>query len=343
MSERVDTLGILPAVNRIPEQMLDALDRSQDLRGLPDRSEITNVLVLGMGPGGFAGDLLSVTAGPFMPLPIVVVKSYQPPSYVDEQTLVFALSASGDTPEIVQAAAQAAEAGGRVVAVTGGGQLAKMATSWGAPLVEVDPMLYPPRAGLSVLTVAPMIILEQMGLFPGAAQWVRFAVEQVRNRRDTARASATTMARRLAGTVPLIYGGGGLGSVAARHWKNMINTCAKAPAFSAGVPDLLHNEIAGWGQHGDLTRQVFTMVVLRHDLEHPEVMRGFEVMIDLMDEVVSSIYTVEAAGEGPVAQIFDLMYQGSITSLEMAAAVGLDPGPVPAIMAARQVLAGYRR
>ena len=340
MSERVDTLGMWPAVNRLPEQMLDALDRCKELEGLPDRSEIANVLVLGMGPGGFAGDLLAVTAGPFMPLPIVVVKSYQPPSYVDEQTLVFALSASGDTPEIVQAAAQAAGAGGRVVAVTGGGQLAQMAADWSAPLVEVDPMLYPPRAGLSVLTVAPMIILEKMGLFPGASQWVRHAVDQIRGRRDTARAPAAALARHLAGTVPLIYGGGGLGSVAARHWKNMINTSAKAPAFSAGVPDLLHNEIAGWGQHGDLTRQVFSMVVLRHEHEHPEVMRGFDILIDLMDEVVGDVHTVEAAGEGPVAQIFDLMYQGSMTALEMAAAVGLDPGPVPAIMTARQVLAG---
>ena len=340
MSERVDTLGMWPAVNRLPEQMLDALDRCNELEGLPDRSEIANVLVLGMGPGGFAGDLLAVTAGPFMPLPIVVVKSYQPPSYVDEQTLVFALSASGDTPEIVQAAAQAAGAGGRVVAVTGGGQLAQMAADWSAPLVEVDPMLYPPRAGLSVLTVAPMIILEKMGLFPGATQWVRHAVDQIRGRRDTSRAPAAALARHLAGTVPLIYGGGGLGSVAARHWKNMINTSAKAPAFSAGVPDLLHNEIAGWGQHGDLTRQVFSMVVLRHEHEHPEVMRGFDILIDLMDEVVGDVHTVEAAGEGPVAQIFDLMYQGSMTALEMAAAVGLDPGPVPAIVAARQVLAG---
>ncbi len=336
----MDTLGMWPAVNRLPEQMLDALDRCNELEGLPDRSEIANVLVLGMGPGGFAGDLLAVTAGPFMPLPIVVVKSYQPPSYVDEQTLVFALSASGDTPEIVQAAAQAAGAGGRVVAVTGGGQLAQMAADWSAPLVEVDPMLYPPRAGLSVLTVAPMIILEKMGLFPGASQWVRHAVDQIRGRRDTARAPAAALARHLAGTVPLIYGGGGLGSVAARHWKNMINTSAKAPAFSAGVPDLLHNEIAGWGQHGDLTRQVFSMVVLRHEHEHPEVMRGFDILIDLMDEVVGDVHTVEAAGEGPVAQIFDLMYQGSMTALEMAAAVGLDPGPVPAILAARQVLAG---
>ncbi|WP_419919886.1 SIS domain-containing protein [Candidatus Poriferisocius sp.] len=343
MNERVDTLGMWPAINRLPEQMLDAVDRAKDLARLPDRSGIANVLVLGMGPCGFAGDLLAVAAGPFMPLPIVVVKSYQPPSYVDEQTLVFALSASGDTPEILQAATQAAEAGGRVVAVTGGGQLARLATDWGAPLIEVDPMLYPPRAGLGVFTVAPMIVLERMGLFPGATQWVRHAVEQIRRRRDTVGGTALALARGLAGTVSLIYGGGGLGLVAARHWKNMINTSAKSPAFSAGVPDLLHNEIAGWGQHGDLTRQAFSLVVLRHEHEHPEVMRGFGIVEEMMEEVVGSVHLVEAAGEGPVAQIFDLMYQGSVTALEMAAVVGLDPGPVPAIVTARETLIGDPR
>ena len=84
-------------------------------------------------------------------------------------------------------------------------------------------------------------------------------------------------------------------------------------------------------------------MLLRHDHEHPEVMRGFDILIDLMDEVVGAVHTVEAAGEGPVAQVFDLMFQGSITALEMAASVGLDPGPVPAILAARQVLAGRTR
>ena len=48
-----------------------------------------------------------------------------------------------------------------------------------------------------------------------------------------------------------------------------MNENAKAPAFVAALPEMCHNEIAGWGQHGDVTRQVFTLVELRHDEEHP--------------------------------------------------------------------------
>ncbi|MXW42753.1 MAG: SIS domain-containing protein [Acidimicrobiia bacterium] len=338
MTDRLDTLGMWASTHQMPDQILAALEQSEGLRGLPERSAISNVLVLGMGPGGFAGDLLAVTAGPFMPVPIVVVKSYQPPSYVDEQTLVFALSASGNTPETIQAVNQAAAAGGRVVAVTGDGELSQMAARWDVPVVEVPPNLFPTRSTLSVLAVAPMVILELMGLFPGASEWVREGAAQLCRRRDIVEAPAKDLARVLGPTVPLVYGGGGLGSTAARHWKHMINISAKAPAFSAGVPDILHNEIAGWGQHGDLTRQVFSLVLLRHDHEHPDVMAGFDILLDLMDEVVGSTHEVRAGGEGPVAQVFDLMYQGSITALEMAAAVGLDPGPAPAIELVRKGL-----
>ena len=56
-----------------------------------------------------------------------------------------------------------------------------------------------------------------------------------------------------------------------------VNENAKAPAFWNVYPELDHNEICGWGQHGDVTRQVFTLVELRHGLEHPRLEPRFAV------------------------------------------------------------------
>ena len=50
--------------------------------------------------------------------------------------------------------------------------------------------------------------------------------------------------------------GDALGAVAAYRFKCQVNENAKAPAFWAAVPEMAHNEICGWGQHGDVTRQV---------------------------------------------------------------------------------------
>src|SRR5688572_5952610 len=91
----LDTLGMFDAAAGLPEQVEEAAAAGAEIGGLPDRESIESVLVLGMGGSGIAGDVLTVIAGPFMPVPVVVVKGYEPPSYVNESTLVFAISFSG--------------------------------------------------------------------------------------------------------------------------------------------------------------------------------------------------------------------------------------------------------
>ncbi len=343
VADRVDTLGMWDLAAGMPEQVVAAVERADAVEGLPDGSQIDNVLVLGMGGSGVAGDLLAVIAGPFMPVPVVVVKGYEPPSYVNERTLVFAMSFSGNTEETVDAVTTAAHAGGRIVAVTQGGKLGELATSWGAPVIPIESAIPQPRAGMGALAIPPLIVLERLGLFPGAGEWVARAVEQLRLRRDRLVADgnpAERLAADLARRVPIVYGGSGLGGVAATRWKTEINENSRSPAWANTNPELCHNEIAGWGQNGDLTRQVFALVNLRHDFEHPQVMRRFELIEEWTAEVVGDIFQVTAEGEGSLAQCLDLCLFGTFTSLHLAYREGIDPGPVPVLDQIKDALAG---
>lgn len=343
MGEHVDSLDMFAAAASLPEQIETAIEAAHGTEGLPDGAEIDNVLVLGMGGSGVAGDLLTVVAGPFMPVPVVVVKGYKPPSYVNERTLVFALSFSGNTEETLDAVATAANAGGRIVGLTQGGALADLCRSSGAPIIPIDEAIPQPRAGLGALIAPALVSLERLGLFAGAEQWVRLAVEALRARRDKLVVDgneAEKLADDLARRIPLVYGGGGLGALAATRWKTEINENGRCPAFANTVPELCHNEIAGWGQNGDLTRQVFALVNLRHDYEHPQVMRRFDLMDPILDEVVGDIFEVRAQGEGPLAQVLDLAMVGTFTSLHLAYREGIDPGPVPVLDELKAALAG---
>lgn len=73
------------------------------------------------------------------------------------------------------------------------------------------------------------------------------------------------------------------------------------PAFSNTIPELCHNEVCGYGQYGDVTRQVFRLVNLRHEFEHPQIMRRFDLVTAAVEEVVGGVDTVTAEGEGPLA------------------------------------------
>jgi glucose/mannose-6-phosphate isomerase len=332
-ASRLDTQGMFDIAAALPEQVADAARNARGLDGLPEKETVEQVVVLGMGGSGVAGDILVATAAPFMPVPVVVVKSYELPAFVGEGSLVFAISFSGNTEETIEAATEAAVQGAKVVAITGGGELEKLAAGWGAPLVGL-PELPQPRAALGSMAIPPMVILEEIGLFPGATQWIDLAVSQLQRRRDRLTRDgneAELMARRIGRTIPLIHGGGALGAAAAQRWKTQINENAKAPAFWNMQPELCHNEVTGWGQHGDITRQVLTLIALRHDSEHPQVMRRFELVFDQVREVVGSIEQVHAEGEGDLAQLLDLILFGDFMSLHLAAQEGLDPGPVPVL------------
>lgn len=333
----LDTLGMFDAAAALPEQVAAAADSTTGVLAdaeLPDHDDIANVVIVGMGGSGIAGDVVREVAGPLMAVPVVVHKGYGVPNFVDDSTLLVAVSFSGATEETLESVAAAADDGARIVTVAHGGPLADLAADWGVPHLPVADGIPMPRAALGALSVPPLLLLERVGLFPGGRAWVDAAVEQLRRRRDALIVEdnlARRLAHRLGRAFPLVYGGNGLGGLAAMRWKTQFNENAKVPAFWNQLPEATHNEIAGWGQDGDVTRQIMQLVLLRHDFEHPQVGRRFELVVEYLDEVVGAVHTVTAEGEGMLAQFLDLALVGDMASLHAAVEQGVDPGPVPVL------------
>jgi glucose/mannose-6-phosphate isomerase len=342
MTGILDTVGMFDLAAALPEQVAAAATLAAGAEGsLPDHEDVENVVVLGMGGSGIAGDIVAAVAAPFMSVPVTVTKGYEAPSFVGEGTLCFAISYSGDTEETVEAAQAAVAAGAQLVVLSTGGALATLAASAGAPHI-VLPDIPMPRAGVGAVSIPALSVLEQVGLFPGARQYIADTVEQLSRRRDKLikdGSSAQQLAREIGRTIPVAYGGDAIGTVAAYRFKCEVNENAKAPAFAAAVPEMCHNEICGWGQHGDVTRQVMTVVRFRHDFEHPQVARRFDLTFDVIDEVVHAVVDIQAEGDGGLAQLFDLIIQGDFVSLHMAADAGVDPGPIPVLIDLKAALA----
>ena len=338
----IDSLDMWAATVGLPEQVEAAVSAARGVTSLPLHERVENVVVLGMGGSGIAGDVLVAVAAPFMPVPVTVVKGYVPPDYVGTGSLVFAMSFSGDTEETLEAAAGAYEAGASMIVVAGGGALVSLAGEWHVPVVPVPTTIPQPRAALGAMAIPPLVLLEQIGLFPGALQWVDQAVDQLRRRRDELvrpGSLAEDLARRIGRTIPLVHSSQDLGAAAALRWKAQVNENAKSPAFFNVYPELCHNELAGWGQHGDATRQLITLVNLRHDAEHPQVSRRFDLVVEVLREVVADVIEVRAAGEGDLAQLFDLAMIGDFVSLHLAGNEGIDPGPIPVLDELKRQLA----
>lgn len=331
---RVDTLGMWAATAALPEQMAAAVVRAQkvDLGSVEARSGWTGVVVCGMGASGIAGDVTAALSWTRAGLPVTVVKSYRLPAHVGPGSLVFAVSCSGDTEETVAAAAEARERGAAVLTISGPGALSAAADDAHEPLVTVPGDIPQPRAGLGALAVPPLVLLDRLGILPGIVGLLEEAIGALERSRDELAepgSVAEQLARQIGRTIPLVHGAPGPTGVAALRWKTQVNENAKAPAFWALQPELCHNEVAGWGQHGDVTRQLLTLVQLRYEGEHPRVSRRFRLVREVLREVTANLLEVRTDAVTDVGALFDLCLLGDFVSLHLAAAEGVDPGPVP--------------
>lgn len=340
----LDTDGMFALAAGFPEQVEKAFDDSRSISGLPQREEISNVVVIGMGGSGIAGDVLQAVASPVLPVPVTVVKHYECPHFVDESSLVFAVSGSGNTEETIEAATDAALAGAKMVVVTGGGELGRLAEAWHAPLIGVPDVPWP-RAAFGGMAVPLVAALWRMGLVPGFDVQLERAIEQLKWRRDqlTSQADgspAAELARRIGSSVPLLHGGGAIGTVAALRWKSQVNENAKRLAFMSTQPELCHNEVCGWTDAPKASAEHLVLVALRHDGEHPQVGRRFDITAELARPYVSDVLEVRAQGEGDLAQLLDLCYFGDYVSLWLAGFAGVDPGPIDVLMRMKRQLSG---
>jgi glucose/mannose-6-phosphate isomerase len=343
----IDSLGFLDAVCSLPEQLAAAHEAAGriDIRHFAPADEIDHIVIMGMGGSGIAGDVFATALNDELPVPCLVLKQYRVPAFVGPRTLAFAVSYSGDTEETVSMATAAAKCGARLVCISDGGALEALAQQYGGLHVSCPPG-YLPRAAIGAL-VAPLFVAAfRSGLAPGAHAQLVMAQEQLARRRDKCKPSveasanpARELARRIGRTIPVVYGGGAIGAVAAYRWKCDVNENAKAPAYAAMLPELGHNEICAWGQHGDVTRQLISLVHLRHGFEHQRLAPRFDVVSELVDETVFQVLRVEGEGEGRLAQLLDLMYLGDFVSTYLALDNDVDPGPIDAIAQLKRRLA----
>jgi glucose/mannose-6-phosphate isomerase len=167
-----DPSDFLKAVEGLPAQLDEAIGLAGAVDGLPPAAGLTAIAVLGMGGSGISGELCRSVLAPLAPVPVVTIRDYDLPAWVGPDTLVFAVSYSGDTEETLSAFRQAAERGARLVAVTTGGALAREADAGGYPAVVVPGGLMP-RAALGYVGVPPLVVCSRLGLAPGLASSTR--------------------------------------------------------------------------------------------------------------------------------------------------------------------------
>jgi len=147
---------------------------------------------------------------------------------------------------------------------------------------------------------------------------------------------AKELARGLHGTTPLIAGAG-LTTPIAYRWKTQLNENAKQLCFWAELPELDHNEIAGW-EGAPAGR--FSAVFLDDSDAHPRVKERMALSERAIAPYAAASYRLETRGQTAIERVVSLVLLGDLVSIYLAALRGVDPGPVRVLDELKSALAG---
>ncbi len=318
----LDSQNMLQVINNFSSQCRDALGLP---KGISVPNNIKNIVVIGMGGSAIGGDLLKAYMNDSKS-PVHVIRSYKVPNFVDENSLVFAVSYSGNTEETLSALKDAQSKNAKIIGITSGGKLAQECSK----VIKIPPGLQP-RAALGYLFFPMLGILHNSGLARVKNDDLNEMLAVLKKTEDFD-SLGQNIAKKLKDKVPVIYSSEALAPVAMR-WKTQINENAKVPAFYNIFSEMNHNEIAGYRG----MRRDFAAVIIKDKFDNDRIRKRMEICKEIMEEKIDVI-EAETKGNGMLARMMSGIYIGDYVSYHIAMWNRVDPTPVEIIEAMKNKL-----
>jgi len=342
--ESIDKNHMLKIQTSFPENCEDAIRRSEVLK-IPRKLKISensilytkpkNILIAGMGGSAIGGEVLKDWLQYKINIPVEISRSYDLPAYCDEETLVLAVSYSGNTEETLSSFVDAIERSCMVVSISSGGHLSRFSTKLGVPLVRL-PSNFPPRIAFPYLFFPLTVILRKMGVYQNEDSEIKNTIETLKSLRIKLAPEISTpdnLAKKLAlevqDRIPVIYGFGHYRSIALRM-KTQFNENSKITALCDVFPELSHNAVVGWMGIEDLGK-CFAVIFIRDSEEPIEIRSRIILTKKIALREIEKIFEIFAEGDSKLARMLSVLYVGDFASIYLALLRGIDPTPVEVI------------
>ncbi len=334
--KNVDKSNILKLLTDFPKQCQDAKQIGEKFRVESGYRNIKKIVITGMGGSAISGDLLRVYLKNRITVPFIVNRDSNLPAFIDNETLIFVNSYSGNTEETINAYQDAVKNKAKVIVITSGGKLKTFSEQNNNSCLLIPQGLLP-RTSLGYLFFPMMMILNKIGILKNNNEAISETLnllenlsEEMNPERQTSHNYAKQLALRLYKRVPVIYGANEQNGIVALRWRNQFNENSKTFAVSNVFPELIHNEIVGWETLVDLTKN-FYIIILKDEDTLLKIKRSIDITEEVIKDKVGAIEQIQSRGNSLLARLFSLIVLGDFVSVYLAILYDIDPTPIKAI------------
>lgn len=332
----IDKGGMFKLISKLPEQCQNAWEEISKIVLPSYYLKVNKVLILGMGGSGIGGKLAKSLASAISEIPIITHNNYGVPAWVDEKTLVIAVSYSGGTEEVINGFTAASQKNAKLVAITTGGDLQKFCTKFNCPIYRFD-YDSPPRAALGYLFIGVIGILKKLNIIDIASQDLEIAISKMKNilkkntpGLDTSKNPAKSLAQKIHNKIPIIIGSD-LSTDIAFRWKTQFNENAKSASFFEEIPESNHNGIVGLDFPEALSEKIY-FILISSQFDHTQSKNRREFLKKILNKKNIGYSEIDVKPtSGQLDEMLGLILLGDLTSYYLSILNDTDPMPVDTI------------
>ena len=312
-------------IEQFPQQLKQALQIGKDA-DLQKNSEISNVLVSGLGGSGIGGNIVGAMIGNDLKVPFQVNKGYDLPSYVNENSLVIISSYSGNTEETLRVMEQALKTGTKIACISSGGKVIELARENGLDHIIV-PGGMPPRACLGYSLIQQLFILDANGLLSSSFKSeLEKSILLIEENQEIIRSEAKEIAAFLHNKRPILYSADFLEPALIR-FRQQLNENSKMLCWHHVVPEMNHNELVGWREKNDHNAVIWW----RSKSEFSRVSKRIDLNKGVVSNYTANSREIWNKGDSLIQEYIYAINIGDWVSLYLAELNGFDPMEIDVI------------
>lgn len=326
------------SLDRLADQLRDGWHQARRVKVPASYRHVTAIAVCGMGGSHLGADILRSALAKELKVPMTIVADYNLPAWVNSRTLVICSSYSGSTEETLAALPAALKRQAKVVVVTNGGKLARLAQKHGLPLYQYTATENPsgqPRLGVAYGMMAMLACLRKLGLVKVSENDVlhlptiaweatkRYSAKQLM-KNNPAKHLAVSWEKAIPFLIGAEWTAGNLHSL-----NNQINENAKTFVDWKQLPDLNHHLLEGLRNRA-VTKQIHALMILDKSYNQRTQIR-FTLTTKILKQLGAKVSTYTPRGATSLEKAIDLLAFGGYVSWYFAAARNVKPADIPTV------------
>ena len=292
-----------------------------------DFKDIDNVVFSGMGGSGTIGDLFSSILSKTN-VHTTVVKGYELPNTVDENTLVVITSVSGNTAETLTTLQSATKKNSKTIAFSSGGKMESFCSKNNVVFRKI-PEIHSPRASFpsyvySILkTLNSIIPLKKQEIIDSLKQ-LELTSKEISSEGLSDKNPSVNLSHSITG-IPVIYYPWGLQAAAIR-FKNSLQENAKTHAIIEDVIESSHNGIVSWERRSEMVA-----IMIEGADDHIKTKERWAILRHYFEENNIGYKEIFSIDGGILSKIMCLIYLLDYSTIYYATKHGIDPSPIKSI------------